>query len=193
MSLSSSESFVKSGASSSAIWTCCYVPLITLKNPYISSKSKCFYYILCQNYIILRRKLWKFDRHWHTWAVSIFKISLRNCITIVYKTFNIWRGFVGGHKRYTLLVFKKSPYWHMDDTEESPIRRRRNVNGSMTDRLQVGFALLLFPILYVLVIYSLLTFVWSATISPLRINQLLFPKLVTSSHATGIHYVYLLL
>lgn len=74
----------------------------------------------------------------------------------------------------------------MDDTEESPLRRRSKVKASITDRLQVGFALLLFPILYILVIYSLLTFVWSATISPLRINQLLFPRLVTSSHATGI-------
>ena len=60
------------------------------------------------------------------------------------------------------------------------------MKASITDRLQLGFALLLFPILYILVIYSLLTFVWSATISPLRINQLLFPRLVTSSHATGI-------
>ena len=72
----------------------------------------------------------------------------------------------------------------MDDSE-SPVRRRTNVKASLTDKLQLGFALLLFPILYILVIYSLLTFVWSATISPLRINQLLFPRLVTSSYSKG--------
>ena len=78
---------------------------------------------------------------------------------------------------------------HMDDSEESPVRRRNNVKASITDKLQLGFALLLFPILYVMVIYSLLTFVWSATISPLRINQLLFPRLVTSSYAKGTPYI----
>ncbi len=64
---------------------------------------------------------------------------------------------------------------------------------AVTDWLQLFFVLLLFSILYVLVIYSLLTFVWAATISPLRITQFLFPKLVTSSHATGMRYEYHLL
>ena len=72
----------------------------------------------------------------------------------------------------------------MDD-EESPISGRKNVKASMADKLQLGFALLLFPILYGLVVYSLVTFVWNATICPLRISQLLFPKLVTSSYTRG--------
>ena len=73
----------------------------------------------------------------------------------------------------------------MDD-EESPIGGRKDVKTSIADRIQLWFALLvLCPILYGLVVYSLFTFVWSATICPLRISQLLFPKLVTSSYTTG--------
>ena len=73
----------------------------------------------------------------------------------------------------------------MDD-EESPIDGRKNVKTSIADRIQLWFALLvLCPILYGLVVYSLFTFVWSATICPLRISQLLFPKLVTSSYTRG--------
>ncbi|XP_065911280.1 nurim-like [Dysidea avara] len=76
------------------------------------------------------------------------------------------------------------------EESEDPLRRRSPT--SLTDRLLLGFALLLVPILYILVIYSLLTFVWSATISPLGLNLLLFPRLASSSYVTDDTPVYFL-